>query len=105
MSSSPFPFARQFDFSASRREHAIAYVERVLSKSTPAQSATCRRFFDGLSVGRHQRVEEVNSFECSLDNGILLAHRTFRFQDTGRPAFDFRTQLVRIAADGSATVI
>lgn len=105
MIASPFPFARRKDFSALRKQHMNQHCESVLARATQAQAGTCRRFFDGLSVGRHQPVEEVNSFECSLDGPDLLAHRTFRFQDTGRPAFDFRTQLVRISPDGSATIV
>lgn len=105
MISSPFPFARMRDFSILREKHALEYCERVLDRSTPAQAGTCRRFFDGLAVGRHTTVEDVNSFECSLDGPDLVAHRTYRFQDTGKPAFDFRTQLVRIAPDGAAQII
>lgn len=105
MIASPFPFARRRDFSALRKQHMQEHCDRVLERATPAQAGTCRRFFDGLAVGRHQAVEEVNSFECSLDSVDLVAHRTYRFQNTGRPAFDFRTQLVRIAPDGSASII
>lgn len=105
MSASPFPFAHSSRFQAARRQAAIDYCQDILHRATPAQEAVCRGFFLGQAAGNHGAVDEVNSYECSLSGEYLNAHRTFRFQDTGQPAFDFRTQLVRIERDGTVHVI
>lgn len=105
-------FAHRF-LPADRRKSTLDMVkegleveaERAMAKAAPAQQQVMRDVFEGRAVGDHPAVGEVHTFEASRDGVYILAHRTYRFRDSGDARLDYRTQLFRIAPDGSVRSI
>lgn len=82
------------------RQAAKEHADMIMARANQEQKAVMQSIIDGEKVASGVACQEIHTYEASFDGPDVIMHRTYRFQNTGKPAFDFRTQLFRIAPSG-----